>query len=228
MKKEFTCVFMLLFCALKSEAQLSFPKGKILDLQTQRSILYKETEIRFYTGIYKISDYEWTRAELEDSLDPRWDFQACFNGDCKVELPPNGDFIPDFGINDTTGFIAFHIDSRELTGKSKVAYYVINKTKTEDKALLIFNITYINFVGINESFDSRNSISVYPNPASDVIILKSKENATIEVFNMINQQIAVSDLNTSGDEIIIPTAHLANGMYFLKQGMNYKTFVVKH
>jgi hypothetical protein len=227
MKKEFAFVFILLF-ALKSDAQLSFPKGKILNLQTQRSILYKETEIRFYTGIHTISDYEWTHAELEDSLDPRWDFQACFNGDCKIELPPNGDFIPDFGINDTTGFIAFHVDSREFAGKSKVAYYVTNKTNAEDKALLIFNINYISFAGMNESFDSRNSISVYPNPASDIIILKSKENTTIEIFNMLNQKIEINDLTISRDETMIPTAHLANGMYFLKQGPNYKTFVVKH
>ena len=65
----------------KSNAQMHFPNGSNLNLNTNNSVLYLETRILFNTGIYKSSDYRWEK--ISDSIDSRWFVTSCFNGDCK-------------------------------------------------------------------------------------------------------------------------------------------------
>jgi hypothetical protein len=222
----------ILFCLLcfgpNLFAQLSFPKGTTLNLETTSSTLYNETGIYFHTGQYTVADYTWTRA-FTDSLDLRWDFQACMNGDCKIGLPNNGNFISDFGLNDTTGFIKFHVYTFDSTGRSILKYYVRNNQDANDQALLTFNISYLNTTGIFETTKPSSTIHVYPNPSTDVLTINHTEllAGEIRIYNMLNELVFAQSLSKAGEENI-DTRSFQNGIYLLVSGTQHSLFVVKH
>lgn len=192
-------------------AQLSFPKGTELNLNTTNNFLYEETRIFFNTGKYSPNDYRWEK--ISDSLDKRWFVTACFNGDCKNDLLQSGSFMKDFGINDTTCFIAFHVETFDSTGVSVIKYNVYNKYDSSDKANLIFNISYSNFVGIDEL--KNNSISIFPNPASSTLTIQSGidlGDSDINLFNQFGEKVFVEII----DNLTINISDLSKGIYFLQ------------
>ena len=195
-------------------AQLSFPKGKQLNLHSSNEFMYDETGIFFHTGKNKITDYNWNKLLL-DSLDPRWDFQACMNGDCKIGLPQNGPFIPDFGLNDTTGFIKMHVYTAGKDGASYIQYKVSHKTDTADYAILKHYIFYKNTTAVKEnSFDI--SFSIYPNPASNMLFINNTKGLTglvklMGIDGKLLQQLPLSGASLQSMNI----SGLQKGMYFL-------------
>jgi hypothetical protein len=206
-------------------AQLSFPNGPTLTLQTSKQILYPETDIRFYTGMYKITDYEWEK-QLNDSINLSWDLQACMNGDCKIGLPMSGSFITDFGINDTTGFMRFHVNSYGISGSTRIRYLVRNKINFNDNAVLEFNIVYTNRTGLNE-VASQAYLNVFPNPASTSLQLSLPQNewSNLKVVNSTGQLMPV-DINENG---LLNILNYPNGLYFVStQTHKRASFVVAH
>lgn len=151
-----------------SKAQISFPDSNVLNLHTTNDVLYYETRILFNTGKYKSDDYKWEK--ISDSLDSRWFFTSCFNGDCRLELLQSGSFIKDFGINDTTCFIAFHVLTNGYDGRSVIKYRVYNKTDTSDKADLIYNINY-------------KYVAAVETKANDELKVSNTENSQLVIFN---------------------------------------------
>jgi hypothetical protein len=210
-----------------ARAQLRFPEGTTLHLETTTSTLYSETGIFFYTGKYKVTDYSWRRA-LNDSLDPRWDFQACMNGDCKIGLPESGKFVTAFGINDTTGFIKFHVYTAEETGRSTLRYFVTNTQKPDDNALLTFNISYRNTTGLFESDRQRIDMIIYPNPATDFITVSHSSlfSETIYIYNTLSECV-VTQLLVKGLEQVIDVRNLPEGFYLMVSGNQRANFLVK-
>lgn len=168
-KNKYIVLVALLFPVLAVKAQLTFPAGTVLNLQSNNAFMYQETGIFFNTGINKVTDYRWYKMP-SDSLDSRWDFQACMNGDCKVGLPASGDFITDFGINDTTGFIKFHVTTMGLNGASWLSYCVAHKSDTADQAVLTWNVRYTNNTGLYEQVEN-GGYEIYPNPVQDQLTI---------------------------------------------------------
>lgn len=168
------------------KAQISFPGGNVNNLVTNEAILYLETRILFHTGTFKADDYRWEKKY--DSLDSRWLVTACFNGDCKNDLLQSGDFIKDYGLNDTTCFIAFHVESNGYEGTSKIKYNVYNKNQPGDSASLYFNITYSNFTGVPDH-STIPGLMVYPNPAGE------KLNIALTSGNLNGTRVFISDLS---------------------------------
>jgi hypothetical protein len=206
-------------------AQLSFPKGTELNLETTSSSLYMETEILFHTGKYTITEYNWSKLFI-DSLDPSWDFQACMNGDCKIGLPASGPFITDFGYNDTTGFIRFHVYTGDHSGRSTVKYYVTNNLDATDQALLTFNITYNNITGVKDPETQQNTFGLYPNPASAFVNIKGKiePGTQIRIYNNISELVYETTVDVSNPETRISTSDLPEGLYFLTAGGSGQSF----
>lgn len=136
--------FLLIICIIcvgsaKSQS-LYFPNGNELNLHTNTNYLYAETKIYFKTRNSLVEHYRFEK--VVDSLDQRWEYSGCFNGDCKIELLNSGDFNPEFGDNDTTGFIAFHVDTKDLDGGMKLAYKVTHKTNPTIFSTMVFNIIF--------------------------------------------------------------------------------------
>jgi len=145
-------IHILFFCATfiqlnQGFAQINFPQGNVLNLETDLKTMYLETRILFNTGKYKAEDYQFKK--LSDSIDKRWFISSCFNGDCQNDLPIAGKFMNDYGLNDTSCFIAFHVETFGLGSSVNINYRVYNLKNISDSATLIFNITYLNFAATN-------------------------------------------------------------------------------
>ena len=78
--------------------------------------------------------------------------------------------------------------------------------------------------GINNNVAS--AVSVYPNPASDLVTVKNAENANIVIMNMVGEVVATVENASSIESINI--SNLANGTYFVRvNGDVFKFNVVK-
>ncbi|MCF8429658.1 MAG: T9SS type A sorting domain-containing protein [Bacteroidia bacterium] len=203
------------------KAQLSFPNGNVLNLITSEQYLYIETRVIFNTGNFKANDYSWDKKL--DSIDSNWFVTACFNGDCKNDLLQSGTFLKDFGLNDTTCFIAFHVETHEYTGNSKIIYRVFNKNNPLDSATLYFNISYSKPSGMNDL--TGNNLSIYPNPVVNKISIKTTldlQNATLKIINSLGETIIKKQLDNDTE---LDVSNLKNGVYLLSiVSDNYTVF----
>jgi len=68
-------------------------------------------------------------------------------------------------------------------------------------------------LGINELNNSFN-ISVYPNPANDIITILIPQNATIEIINIEGE--IIKTINNNDKEIQIDLKNLSSGIYIIK------------
>ena len=71
------------------------------------------------------------------------------------------------------------------------------------------------------------SFSLTPIPANEFVTLKGENLGMVTIFNMLGQKI--DDYFAEGEELVIPTASLPNGIYFAKtaQGKTQR-FVIAH
>ncbi|MBL6963346.1 MAG: T9SS type A sorting domain-containing protein [Bacteroidetes bacterium] len=167
-----------------AKAQLSFPNGNVLNLNTHLDYLYFETEVLFHTGNYIVDDYRWEK--ISDSVDNRWLVHACFNGDCWISLPDSSNFVGEYGINDTTAFIRFHVWSYQFDGGLTIKYRVINNKDSLDQAVLTFNIHYSYAIGINDKSPFREYDEMYPNPVRAELYFNSANISEFKSLRIID------------------------------------------
>ena len=86
------------------------------------------------------------------------------------------------------------------------------------------DIIYESTVGIDENI---SPLTLFPNPATDVLSLKGPSLQNITVFNVLGQKIDEWIGNDS--EASISTYHYENGIYFVRvNGEKTLRFVVSH
>jgi hypothetical protein len=72
---------------------------------------------------------------------------------------------------------------------------------------------YIGGVGINEL--NENAVSIFPNPAKDVLTVKANSNIKeIQIFNATGQMVINQKVNSK--TITINTTSLSTGLYSMK------------
>jgi len=196
-------------------AQLSFPNGSTLNLLSNKSDLYPETEILFHTGKFKVKDYSFEK--ISDSLDERWSVAACVNGECFFGLPLQGVIKQDFGYNDTTGYFRFHVFTLGFEGQSQIKYNIINTMNLGEYEILTFNITYSKSSGL-DTVSSRTKIKPFPNPAIDYIVINN-DNKFINkvlVFDNYGRQILNFESDFPDEQIKVSIEKLIPGIYIIK------------
>ncbi len=81
-----------------------------------------------------------------------------------------------------------------------------------------WEIEWIDNVNINEANAGFGSINVYPNPANSLLHINvntiNGENATLTLYNVLGEQVAVTTTNNS--RATINVSNMAKGMYLLK------------
>ncbi len=222
-KRFFLSLFLISLVLYTSDirAQITVPNGNTLNLSTNNDFLYIETRVYFNTGIYTPNDYKWEK--IFDSLDNRWFFTACFNGECRNELADSGNFINDYGLNDTTAFIAFHVETYKYDGSSKIRYKVYNKYDSSDQEYLTFNIEYKNNTDISEY------PGIYPyqikiiNPAIDAISVMNLNSSIGDIFlyDALGREVCTWNSPTIvNDKINLDLPLGLSGVFILKMSIN--------
>ena len=102
----------------------------------------------------------------------------------------------------------------------------VHNNCTDNFRMKIDDISVTPGVGIN---DNENNVSIYPNPANNVINVNAASNInTVEVFNMMGQKVAAFDANDTN--VQINTTALSNGMYMMRitteNGVSNQKFTV--
>jgi len=74
--------------------------------------------------------------------------------------------------------------------------------------------------GIETYFEElKDQVSVYPNPASEIIYIKlgelSESNAVIQVFNGLGQMVYSETVQNLDNEHMINTSNFKSGMYYI-------------
>ena len=102
----------------------------------------------------------------------------------------------------------------------------VHNNCTDNFRMKIDDISVTPGVGIN---DNENNVSIYPNPANNVINVNAASNINnVEIFNMMGQRVAVIDANDTN--VQINTTALSNGMYLMRitteNGVSNQKFTV--
>lgn len=84
-----------------------------------------------------------------------------------------------------------------------------------------YTAVFDNIEGINESY--KNTLSVYPNPANDMIRIKNGSDDAVEIYNATGQLMMSVETNNGN----ISVSGLPAGLYLLKQGASMTQFVKK-
>ncbi len=71
-----------------------------------------------------------------------------------------------------------------------------------------------------ESFNELNNVSVYPNPTAGIINVISKENSTVELFDVTGTQVLFQTSLFANEKQEINLGELSNGIYLLKVSNN--------
>ncbi len=88
----------------------------------------------------------------------------------------------------------------------------VHNNCTDNFRMKIDDISVTPGVGIR---DNDNTVSVYPNPANNIINVNAASNINmVEVFNMMGQRVAAYDANDTN--VQINTTALNNGMYMMR------------
>jgi hypothetical protein len=140
-------------------------------------------------------------------------------------LLQSGTFLKDFGLNDTTCFIAFHVETHQLTGTSKIVYQVYNKNNVADSAIMVFNISYSKPSGIEQIL--AKNLNIFPNPVTNKIQIQSDLNlqpSIIKIVNILGEEVLILPINNTSE---LDVSSLKNGIYFLSIYSNNQFYTQK-
>lgn len=183
-----------------------------------------------------IKDYEW------DSFVGKWELsQKRFN---YMSTP---DFLPvQFLITDLSGekvqnarisigSTVYKEGKHRITGLSKGRYNAIVtaegfSTKNISFEIIdrevVIHVTLENPVSITDEANTRNRFEIFPNPASNVVMLRSDSDIkNISVYTADGRLILNSTPNTSQFELNVST--LSEGLYVIQSETNNKLIVSK-
>ncbi len=163
--------------------------------------------------------------------------EFCFGTSCYQEIsteniyPLNGEYSIDAGATDNGTHFHHHIH----TGDPDVTEYVLKIYEDNNEVNNYVQFTYkydANYVGIND-INSKNSVSIYPNPATDILNIQIPENIKnpeLKLTNIIGKTILKTNLNGSKNKLNIK--NFPSGIYFVSiisngSVINTKKLIIK-
>ena len=128
-------------------------------------------------------------------------------------MPLDGTVAPDQSLEITLSY-----DFRTIAkGDEYSGSFILKSNDPETPEVEITLYAYVN-VGINEN--ELSLIYIYPNPASDKLIVKMSDRRTeicdIEIFDVMGKKLLSHHLIISSSHQTIDISHLSAGVYFIK------------
>lgn len=152
--------------------------------------------------------------------------ERCYSDDFHVECLYLGENFADDGYIIPTGdTLEFYVYAAPLHGSNKGQQDLYGKLLFETN-LGIFSTT-IFYQTVWEAQENIETISLYPNPANETLTLTGESLQSVCIYNILGQK--VEECHSEGDEIKISTAHLPNGIYFVKTNQGViQRFMIAH
>ena len=72
----------------------------------------------------------------------------------------------------------------------------------------------------------QKDLILFPNPANNVVTLKSESLGAVHIFNILGQKI--DEFHPKGNELEIVTSDYQDGIYFIRTDEKTLKFVVRH
>ena len=161
----------------------------------------------------------WGHLSSNPLVDFNWNIRAVLTGEPITQWLSADPMMGTVAVGDNQD-IDLEFDATDLESGSYYAELVINNTDPNNpQAIVPVNLGVL--VGVNE-YD-KSAVMIYPNPAVGYLNVKSdNEILSVEVINMMGQQITRMDVNEQTAQI--NTNKFEAGVYIIKVELNGKTF----
>ena len=165
---------------------------------------------------------------VSDNLIKGWDYSSCAYGICYAFIPDTLCTMSPI-IPGESGFLSLTIDPMNIKGTGKASIYVYDISTPSIKDTITFIINAESANGIND-YNLANSISVYPNPATEMIYIKSDRigisNNSVQIKNILGKDVYTARVGAT-DVNVIDVSLLSEGIYFVQYIYEDGTFSTK-
>ena len=210
--KKLNSIFYILFFVSAIQAQVTYtlsPTNTVnLTLPLNQSTGSKIYQVN--TGSSKIL-LKWERVFV--NLPVGWTYTSCDNSFCYGGIPVGPNAMDSVSIGGQ-GFVGVDIDPANISGVGIVKIYVYQDGYYSQGDTLTWNIS-TTAVGINEYTDS-DLISVYPNPAIDIVHMlfkKEYNESKVRIIDLMGCKVMEEEI--TGLINAIDVSKLTAGKYFL-------------
>lgn len=187
------------------------------------AIIVQANDGYVYQAVYSMENENYNTEARLDYVEIDGELLPEFDSDVltyDINLPSNTSIVPEvLGTPMDQNSIVIEIPATELPGASNVDVFAADLLTHQT---YVFNFT----LGVGVSELSENQVSLYPNPANDIIHLSNiPQNSSIKIKDVSGR--TVSEFNSVSGNTTIDTKVLRNGVYFLEITLNSNSIVKK-
>lgn len=215
MKKIVTLAFLSLYGVSGAFAQdfVYSPTQHIVDTVEAENFDY--FQINITTPQPEAITFAWER--ISNTYPTAWTYSFCDLGGCYVGVPTSGEMnhitLAD-AQSGVEGFLKLNLTVAQNYGQGKLQLYVYDSNNYSRGDTVSIDLSWEGVqVGINEL--SENTVTLYPNPATDILNVNSTAAMNLEVFNLSGTLVQQMAIQTAGTHQI-NIADLPRGMYLLR------------
>ncbi|MFT5777314.1 MAG: hypothetical protein ACI837_000246 [Crocinitomicaceae bacterium] len=167
-------------------------------------------DINFTTASPMEVTFGWQT--ISNTMPSGWDFSVCDYTNCYVGVPSSGTMVTitlPLATSGTEGFIKLTAGHSGINGDGTIEMYVFDVNDPANGDTISFHLTYAS-AGVDELANA--SITMYPNPASDIVNFEGDAFTSVAVYNTLGEQVVsiVGDLTNS-----IDVSKLTSGVYIV-------------
>lgn len=204
--------------------------GTVIELTSGEASMHQNFDIKNVSGSTQTLRVERLRiVELAGTMD-----YLCWGSDCYGEelVSASNPFISldDIDVDDDSLAILFtYHETKGFAGCVQYRYYIVDDSGTRLDSV---DVSYCSTVSINEN--EKIKVSIYPNPASDLLNITMKNtvnNVDFVLYNILGEKVILTNLNAGLNTVNVEK--LPNGIYFysiVKENkiLETKKLVIKH
>lgn len=152
---------------------------------------------------------------VENSIPESWDGMVCVHGRCLGYIPPIGTTVDVMPIHGSTNsYVRLTVNPFDDTqvASIRIRVYDTENPADGDTATWILNNLPLSV----EELSMQNSLTLYPNPVSEVLNINTTSNIDkVTIFNSIGQSV-YSEVNTGKTSLPVNVANLKSGVYSIE------------
>jgi len=180
-------IFFINYAYSQSSQNFTFSPANTLDK------IYNANEFAFdFIDIVNLTGgslrFKWKK--ISNTFNSGWDYSICDLGRCYPDVPDSSTMDPTSPGGDA--YFICHMSFNNIVGSGELKLFVYEAGDEASGDTVTFRYTTNTTSGVEETQISQSGISVYPNPANEVINVNIQNNhqiETIEVFDITGKLV---------------------------------------